>query len=84
MQPLVARFSGDLIRITQRRFSKSPENFVWVYGYNTGGLKGNMPLFLGALATTPTSACGVIGIISSTFGNLADDVDKYAKTDKND
>jgi len=43
-----------------------------------------MPLFLGALATTPTSACGVIGIISSTFGNLAGDVDNYAMTDKND
>jgi hypothetical protein len=65
-------------------FSKSPENFVWVYQYNTGGIEGGMPLFLGTLATPPTSACGVIGIISSTFGNLADDADNYAKTDKND
>ena len=34
-------FSYDITR-----FPKSPENFVWVYLYKTGALKGGMPLFL--------------------------------------
>ena len=36
--------------IRQRRFPKSPENFVWVYLYKTGALKGGMPLFLAGFA----------------------------------
>ena len=33
-------------------FSKSPENFVWVYEYKTGGIKGEMPLFFDRFNTS--------------------------------
>ena len=40
----------------QCRFSKSPENFVWVYQYKTGGIKGGIPLFLAVLTLLFLSA----------------------------
>ena len=40
----------NVASVNQCRFSKSPENFVWVYQYKTGGIEGGMPLFLAGFA----------------------------------
>ena len=37
----------------QCRFSKSPENFVWVYQYKTGGIEGGYTSVFGSFNTYP-------------------------------
>jgi hypothetical protein len=54
--PVGALTARNVALVKQRRFSKSPENFVWVYQYKTGGIEGGMPLFLAVLTLLFLSA----------------------------
>ena len=54
--PIGALTARNVALVKQRRFSKSPENFVWVYQYKTGGIKGGIPLFLAVLTLLFLSA----------------------------